>query len=74
MDTGALYDTKFLSYSFHLALPRFGVLVLRRICFLVITLGQYIVTLFLYWWRVFFILILGISLAMTERVLSSSYN
>ena len=52
MYVGALCDTKLLSYSFHLALdlalPRFRVLILRRICFLVITLGQYIVTLFLY--------------------------
>ena len=46
----ALYDTKLLSQSFHLALylaiTRFGVLVFRRI--LVITLGRYIMALILY--------------------------
>ena len=52
MGAGALYDSKFFSQGFHLALymaiPRFGVLVLRRICFLVIALGWYIVALILY--------------------------
>ena len=51
MGTRALYDTKLLSQSFHLAFdladPRFGVLVFRRICFLVIALGRYIVALIL---------------------------
>ena len=54
MGAGALYDMKLLSQGFHLALnlvdPRFGVLVLKRICFLVIVLGQYIVALILFWW------------------------
>ena len=77
-DIGALYDTKLLGQSLYLALdlanPRFGVLVLRRICFLVIALGQYIVALTLYWWRLIFILGLGTSLTMARGVQSSSYN
>ena len=52
MDTGALYNTKLFSQVFHLALelaiPRFGVLVFRKICFLVVVLGWYIVALFLF--------------------------
>ena len=39
-----------------LADPRFEVLILRKICFLVIALGQYIVALFLYWRKQIFIL------------------
>ena len=52
MGTTALYDMKLLGQSFHLALdlaiPRFGVLVLKRIYFLVIALGWHIVALNLY--------------------------
>ena len=78
MGVGVLYDWKLFGQSFHLAHdladPRFRVLILRRICFLVIALGRYIVALTLYWLGLIFILGLGTSLTMTRRVLSSSYN
>ena len=65
MGAGAFHDLKLFGQSFHLALdlanPRFGVLVLRRICFLVIALGQYILALILFWWGLIFILGLGTS-------------
>ena len=78
MDARALYDSKLLSLSFHLALDlailRFGGFILRRICFLVIALGRYIVDLILFWWGLLFILDSRTSLTMTRRVMSSSYN
>lgn len=78
MGAGALYNLKLLSQSFHLALDlaisRFEVLVLRRICFLVIPLRRYIMALILYRWGLIFILGLGTSLTMARGVLSSSYN
>ena len=78
MGVGALHDMKLLSQSFHLALdlanPKFEVLVLRRICFLVIALGWHVLALILFWWGLIFILTSGTSLAMIGRVLSFLFH
>ena len=78
MDTRTLYDTMLLGQSFHLALdldiPRFEILVLKRICFLVIALGRYIVAVILYWQMLVYILSVGTSSTMARGVQSSFYN